>query len=823
MIKKLACFIVVLAFFSFVLTNNFRELVLEKLNAYAADYPEKVYVQTDKPYYTTGEDIWYTAYLVNGVDHKRSNKSRVVYVELINEQDSVLLKKQLYTNDISVAGDFKIKKSWRPGNYILRAYTNYMRNKDADYFFQKEIPIWNASPNDGLADTSISSYKTNPIDNQLIENPEINFYPEGGYLINNINSKIGLKIKDKSNRNITVQGFIKDSDDNIVTTFSTYEFGLGIISLTPAPNKNYYASLTVNNQEVTYPLPKALPNGYSLGIVNNGNQIILKVSTNNSIGLQNSFLVAHQRGHLIFEKLETENKQSYSIKINTDKLLDGVTHFTLFDGTGNPVCERLAYIDNPDNDVSVNINTTNENPKTRDEVTLQINLKDKDDNNLSGNLSMSITDLDAVGQSYKHENIKTYLLLNSDLRGKIQDPGYFFEKENAPKRRFLLDLLMLTHGWRRFTWNALLYSKSEQEDAYIPEKGLYISGHTSALKEAREQIQTQTRLTFMGTLPHQETQQSNANGTFKYGPFVFHDSLPTLIEARIKDFKSDDDKKKRFVSIYLDEDFYKSPKVVRNTVLRPNMEDSIKITSFLKQSQSISEINADFLKSANILDEIVITAQKKTEQEERNKLLNERADYGYPTNRIDLNDMVGSEAYSIFDLLNTLPGVSAYNDSISIRGGGVPGIYLDGFQVQLTDISHIRGGDIEFIDVLKGADAAYFSNSGNGIIAIHSKIGSNVRTKNIKRKPGIIDFSADGFYTAREFYAPDHLNGFDESMKQDIRTTLHWEPKIILNSTNNQAEISFFTSDKKSKYAIKIEGLTDTGSPVYHLSTFEVE
>ena len=823
MIKKLTCFIVVFALFSFALTNNFRELVLEKLNAYSTDYPEKVYVQTDKPYYATGEDIWYTAYLVNGMDHKRSDKSQVVYVELINEQDSVLIKKQLYTNDISVAGDFKIKKGWKPGNYLIRAYTNYMRNKDTDYFFQKEIPIWNVSNSASLENTTQNTTKNPPIETQLIEKPEITFYPEGGYLINNINSKVAIKVKDKNNRNITVQGFIKDSDNNIVTTFSTYEFGLGIISLTPAPNKNYHASILIDNQEVKYPLPKTLTNGYALSIVNNGNQLILKATTNYPIGLKNSFLVAHQRGRLIFEKLETENKQSYSVKVNTESLPDGVAHFTLFDGAGNPVCERLAFIDNPNNKVLVNLSSNNESPKTRDKVTLEVDLTDKDSNPLSGNLSISITDLDAVGQSSKYENIKTHLLLNSDLRGKIQDPGYFFEKENDPKRKYLLDLLMLTHGWRRFTWNAILYSNKEQEDAFIPEKGLYITGHTSALKESRQQIQAQTRLTFMGAIPYQESKQSNVNGTFRYGPYVFHDSIPTLIEARVKDFKSDDDKKNRFVSIFLDEDFYKSPKIIRNTVLKPNIDDHEKITNFLKQSASISEIDDALIKSMNILNEIVITAQKETVQEKREKTLNERTNYGQPSNRIDLNDIIGSESLSVFDLLNTLPGVSAFNNTISIRNGGTPGIYLDGFEVQISDISYLTGSDIEFIDVLKGANASFFSNSANGIIAIHSKTGSNASTKNIKRKPGIIDFSADGFYTAREFYAPDHLNGFDESIKQDIRTTLHWEPKIVLNSSKNKAEVSFYTSDKKSKYAIKIEGITNSGIPIYHLSTFEVE
>ncbi len=822
MIKKTALSIALITLLSFTSFNNFRKLVLEKLEAKTNDYPEKVYIQTDKPYYTTNDDIWYTAYLVNGVTHKKSDKSRVVYVELINKNDSILIKKQLYTHDVSVAGDFKLGKELMPGNYTLRAYTNYMRNENPDYFFYKQIPIWDINKNDSLGTVQINSDTRPDKNNGSMLPPEISFYPESGHLINGITSKVGIKVKDRHNKNIVVEGNIKDSNNNIVSTFKTLKFGLGVITLLPEDSKTYYASIIVNNKEVKYPLPKALPNGYNLNIANYGNQIVLKVSSNNPAGLKNSFLVAHQRGRLIFEKLETKDTHSSLIRLKTEVLSDGVANFTLFDNNRKPVCERLVYIDNPDNDVMVNVNMDSKTPKTRDEVSIQLDLKDKGGNNISGNLSMSIIDIDAVGQSTKNENIKTHLLLNSDLRGSIDNPGYFFEKENDLRRRYLLDLLMMTHGWRRFTWNDILYDIKKPK-TFSPEKGIFITGHTTALKGDKQQIPTATRLTFMGTTIHQEKKLTDQNGIFKYGPYVFNDTLNTLIEARTKDFKSDDERKNRFVSIHLDDNFHESPIITRNATLKSTPIDTIKITSFIEQAQRISKINANFLESRRILDEVVITAKKKSEADKRRETLNKRTDYGFPSNRIDMKDFENLEFLTVLDLLNTLPGVNAFNNSISIRNQGTPSIFLDGFRVQLEDILYLNGLDVEFIDVLKGANAAFYSNSANGVIAIYSKTGSNIRSRNIIRKPGIIDFTAIGFYSAREFYAPDHINDSGEALKQDIRTTLHWEPKIMLTNDSNKAEISFFTSDSKSNYAIKVEGITDTGVPVYHLSTFEVD
>ena len=195
MIKKIVLVVTIISFLSFTLVSNFRELVIEKLANYTDNYPEKIYVQTDKPYYAAGDDIWYTAYLVNGTSHRKSNISNVIYVELINDQDSVLLKKQLYTNDLSANGDFKTRKNWKPGNYSLRAYTNYMRNNGTDYFFQTKIPIWNISEKPLLIDDNIKLTEIETIKASSNRPPEIGFYPEGGYLVNNLSSKIGSILK----------------------------------------------------------------------------------------------------------------------------------------------------------------------------------------------------------------------------------------------------------------------------------------------------------------------------------------------------------------------------------------------------------------------------------------------------------------------------------------------------------------------------------------------------------------------------------------------------------------------------------------------------
>ena len=300
MIKKITLFAIVIILLSFTLNNNFSQLVIEKLENYAKDYPEKIYIKTDKPYYTIGDDIWFSAYLVNGISHKPTGKSNVIYVELVNDKDSIVSHKKLYTNDISAAGDFEINKKWKAGTYLLRAYTNYMRNSSSDFFFKKEIPIWDVKAFKDAVNIEPVTNTTAAKEEAIKERPDLNFYPEGGYLVNGLQSKVGIKVKDKKNRTIHIEGVVKNSKNSVITKFKTFDFGLGFFMLTPVANETYYASILINGKEEKYELPKPLPQGFNLNLLNNGVELIVKVSSNNSIGLKNSLLTAHQRGKMLF-------------------------------------------------------------------------------------------------------------------------------------------------------------------------------------------------------------------------------------------------------------------------------------------------------------------------------------------------------------------------------------------------------------------------------------------------------------------------------------------------------------------------------------------
>lgn len=821
--KKIILFCIlslIFASFTVFTKNHFTELVDKKLKNYTSvNTPEKIYIHTDKPYYSLDENIWYTGYLVNGITHEKSNKSWVFYVELINDNDSIIAKKKLFTNNISVAGDFKIGKDWKAGNYFLRAYTSYMRNGNSDYFFQKRVMIIDTKKSDSLKnniDSNITSQK-----NLGVIKPDLNFYPEGGDLIENIRSKIAIKIKNDIYSNAELTGKILDNENNIISEFSTLEYGLGVFTLSPEPNKTYHANLEVNGVEFTYPLPKTQSTGATISVVNSLKNVLIDVKSNTETGLNKTYLVIHQRGKMIYSKLESEVKKEYSIKLPVKNLKDGIAHITLFNAEGNPESERLVFISNPLNKTSIEILKDKEVLKTRKQITLNINVKDNEGGNLPSHLSMSVRDLNAFPYNKRTKNIKTWFLLNSDLRGEIKDPGYFFEKENDPKRNYLLDLVMLTNGWRRFTWKSLL-NDSEKKNEFPIENGITITGTTKQLKKPYSATQTETRLTFFGKpLIQEPIKQSDSLGRFSYGPYIFFDSVQTVIESRLTNFISEKPKDRK-VLILLDSD-QGSPEIVRNIKLKNEINNKKELTNFLKMSEYIRQINLEFEQKIQKLEEVTIIARKRDELSKRRQAMNERTDYGFATNRIDLESDYTISGETVFDMLSYMPGVNAVNDSISIRGSsGNPIVVFDGFPIDVDFLSTLPADEVSFIDILKGADAVTFANAGNGVIAVYSKTGNPNLSRNVKRKPGIIDFAAQGFYTAREFYAPDHINGFEELAKADVRTTLHWEPKIRITEDKGQ-NFTFFSSDTKGDYLIEIEGISESGIPLHAISTFSVK
>ncbi len=236
---------------------------------------------------------------------------------------------------------------------------------------------------------------------------------------------LGLEATDPHGSPIILKGTIQDMHGTKVADFESLDLGLGSVGFTPLPNTRYYASVLVDGHEETYPLPDVDAEGYVLSIKNRGDELLVQVATNTATGLEGTLLVGHLRGNLIFQRIGTaEDRNAYAARLYTDALADGVAQFTLFAPDGEPLCERLVFVDVPDNEVNLAITPNANRYGLRDKVSLDLALADGDGKPLQGDFSLGVvtrsSDLDYTGT-----DIKSWLLLDSDLGGTVPGPRVF--------------------------------------------------------------------------------------------------------------------------------------------------------------------------------------------------------------------------------------------------------------------------------------------------------------------------------------------------------------------------------------------------------------
>ncbi|NHF59393.1 TonB-dependent receptor plug domain-containing protein [Flavobacteriaceae bacterium TP-CH-4] len=830
--------------------NPILERILGKLAIYAStNSPEKIYIHTDKDIYTDGETIWFNTYLIDGIFHGPSDKSEVVYVELLNETDSLVAFRKLRIDRMTAPADFPLPIGLKEGNYLLRAYTKYMLNEQDPTVFQKVIPIYRQEV-DALHD--LSTFNSNakatsaPLYDRSTENrnpKQVQLYPEGGDLVAGLSSVLGIEALDKNGEGLAVSGTIVNDSGKPMAFFNTHESGLGKVSFTPKPNEKYYAQVIVNDAEKNFLVPRALPSGFVMSIRNNGDHLVLNISTNIAHGLEGSFVIGHFRGDTFFKRQGTsEDADSYTVKLKTDRLMDGVAHFTLFSKEGQPICERLVFVDHPDNDKRLLVAQNAEKYGTRQKAGVAIKVTDSDGTLYKGDFSMSVvTKSNQLPKNMAKSDIKSWLLLDSDLGGTVKDPSYFFEDVSS-ERKFLLDALMLTHGWRRFAWKDLAQEQVNRKPTYSPEKaeGITLSGYTALNKnpDVRKQATVALRIPERGI---SETQITDARGRFSFGPYPLENGEKTYLEV------VESPKKRRSnhgtIAIFLDKNrpevpvtrvekirFSQSklnPEIIKKGV-DPNSKQS-DISTYLRQSYTKKVADFQYDPTVTQLDEVAVSAQKKDVYDKVDTPLL----VTNPNVRLFPDSLDTGIPVTAMDIIARAPGITVSgippNQTLKIKtfsghgnSGGI--LYLvNNSEVPLEFIQTMDPSDILFVDVLRGVEAAaYGSRASKGAVVI------TTRSRKSDEKPRL-DYDKDpnliipNFYKEREFYTPTYSTESQKAaVKHDYRTTLLWRPNITIEDSGSTL-VNFFTGDTRGDFVIKVEGITRDGSAVVGYSEFTVE
>ena len=468
------------------------------------NYPERIYVQTDRPIYNLYDTIWYKVWVMQAGTLLPTEKSQLVYVDLINEENRVTQTAQYTLKGGGANGQFVLTKAIQDkGLYRIRAYTRWQKNFGDSACFEKIIPIWgdrskelekkrfvsvtNKSGRDVfITQGQFQKRKQKAEEEKLIQAQkranrefelDVQFLPEGGKLIAGVPNRVAYKALSPDGRSVPVEGTIVDQNGKDIVSFASEHKGMGSFLLLPDTGKQYSARL-FNDQLI--PLPPVEKEGVTLMVVSKPTADTLVVAVNASPGVianQTQFtLLAESRGLPTKEAFNIRmNKSHVLLLIPKENLKSGINRLTLFTADGRPLCERLVYIDRKD-ELTFDIKANWEIKSDTDQMmTLKIRPK-MNGATVQSAFALSVTNKNRVPVDSIQKTFRSEMLLSSDLKGFIEEPGYYFNNpyDSICKQ---LDLLLLTHGWGGYEWDDVTRKKF----THLPDTAFTISGTVTNL------------------------------------------------------------------------------------------------------------------------------------------------------------------------------------------------------------------------------------------------------------------------------------------------------------------------------------------------------
>ncbi|GAA4309327.1 hypothetical protein [Compostibacter hankyongensis] len=793
-----------------------KERLQQALDTWRSDYPqEKVYLHFDKDYYSSGEVIWFKAYVTR--DQAPTDYSTNLYVELIDKKGKILQRNTLPVLLGGAWGDFELPQDLPQGNYRVRAYTAWMLNFDPAFLFEKDLHVYN--PAETRPETArpggTAPAQEAPADSSAFS---VQFFPEGGNLVNGVQSTVAFKAIGTDGHAIAVSGSIADEQGNRITGFSSLHDGMGTFELTPAAGHRYFATALSAGSTASrsFPLPAAQPSGVVLHTVRtpaNPGRVFFRLSPSPGLPAaeQQLVLAAQFQGHLVYcAPIDFQAGLSGGM-IPVDGLPSGILQITLFRADGMPLAERLVFVRNND-ELPMRLTTQELNLGARGKSSFRLEVTDS----LQGHFSVSVTDADQVSHTRYAGNILSGLLLTADLKGYIENPGWYFQNDNDSTNQ-ALDLVMLTNGWRRFTWPELLGNRYPRIQYPAERNLLSVNGKATERKKPLEHGKIEM---FLKSPTDSVTYFINVpvdQGSFAVPGLVFHDTAFLYYKG------ADSLKKNRIVDVAMQPHFTRKLsyiKLLHAIYPRFTPPPAPELSNYLDLSRQRNDISNLISKRSVLLKEVKVKAhrlppEKKIEDRYTSGMF--KSDNAYT---FDMTKEIPSYS-SIFQFLQgrvaglMVSGDIFSNPSVRWRGG-TPAFYLDEAPVDASTLATVPVPDVALIKVFRPPFMGGFGG-GSGAIAVYTRRGGD--DDGLLRR-GFEKVSLPGYSWTREFYHPDYSVKKEINELPDKRATLYWNPDLVTDSLHHSADFSFYNTDITRRIRIVIEGIDLAGHPGRYEAVF---
>ncbi|HNP23996.1 MAG TPA: hypothetical protein PKM63_12205 [Panacibacter sp.] len=735
---------------------------------------EKIFVHTDKNYYLAGEAIWFKLYVTDAGHNRPLDFSKVAYVEILDTANKAVLQAKVALQHAGGSGSFLVPLNINSGNYTFRAYTNWMKNAGADYFFQKNISIVNTQ----------KSVTTDPV--AVPVKYDVQFFPEGGNLVEGLQSKVAFKGSNQYGEGIAFSGALLDNDDTLVR-FQPAHAGMGNFLFTPQHNHNYKAVIRfASGGFIVKSIPELYNAGYVMQVTDAGNELKISVKGKNTSS-SNLFLLVHNEGGISYARSMSFKNDDASFTVDKSTLADGVSQISVFDEAKQPVCERL-YFKKPAHSLQLALSADKNSYTKRSKVNLQLQLPGMAGAADSADLSVSVYRIDSL-QQVDGDNIETSFMLTSSVKGYVEDPAYYFG-DNAASAA---DDLMLTQGWRRFNWEAA-QNYTPPAFRFAPElNGHIITGSVVNSQNGKRQPYIESFLSVPGTRLQFYPSTSDTMGNVKYEMKDFYGSTEISVQAGTQ-----------FDSIYRVEinnpffEHYTGAKV-------PHFELPVAAANTLRERSVGMQVQQIY--SGGKLKQLYMPEIDTSTfylQPSKTYLLDDYTRFQtleeVLREYVAMVNVTRREGRYHFPVFNSATKQYFEVDPINLVDG-----------VPVFNLNKLMAMDPLLIRKLEVINQRYIygGSSFNGILNWTTYKGD---LGNLSIDPSTVLLDYEALQLQREFYTP----AYDSEEKRnshlpDFRNVLYWSPNIKASNSSNQP-ISFYSSDLPGKYAVQVQGLSATGN-----------
>lgn len=757
-----------------------------------ADPREKLHVHFDKNYYNPGETIWFKAYVFAG--NVLSDSSRNFYAELVDDEGRVLQRLTAPIAFAGAAGSFLLDSGFARPSVTFRAYTVAMLNSDTSFLYTKPIRV--------LSKAKPAVLKASA--------PVLRFLPEGGQWVEGVMANLAFIATDSRGLPVAATGSIFDNTGNKVADFATIHNGMGTVPLQAQPGATYTARWKdEKGGSYTSALPAAKPQGVTLrvGDATDGKRFTLFRSKELPAAQQQLHVLASMNQSLIYKAdINMSTRSSASGLFPTASLTTGILCITVLDSSYHPVLERVTFVNNHDYEFDGDVYMTQKNPGKRALNKLEIVLSDT----LPANVSLSVTDADLNESNPMDDNIVTRLLLTNEVRGRIVNP-YYYLYSNNDSVALQLDLVLLTHGWRRYDWEALLAGRTApprfRETDYLA-----ITGQLQGLPPGRIGnglqlngiLETSDSTRSFMTIPVDRKGGVNADG------FVFYDT------ARLYFSYSDKNIPAGTGLLQVQNSLYKgSRRIVPDTLWQRILAEPSgnSLTANARNLALLRERGGNGQRSIELAT-VTVKGRGKTPKEKMEQKYVSGLFAGDAISFDLVNDPLAPNYFSVFQYLQGkvagLQIASGGDPSLTWRGG-TPSVYLNEMQTDVQQLQSVAMSDIAYIKVFRPGESLVYGGGG-GVIAVYTKKGGDRPVSN--NATGLSYAQVVGYTPVREFYSPDYASDAT-SVSGDFRSTLYWLPTLYLDRSRRKLRLQFYNNDVTHNFRLVLEGVDLSGRVIH--------